>query len=113
LASPNFWSGYATAQSGRSRNSNFGPQSTYCGPLALLTSQISIIIGRTTVTYVTNIYQLARTITNMLTFANVRDLLRMRTGPTWGSVAPGQVEKRRAPSHGLKQSQAFQDGIIS
>jgi len=31
-----------------------------------------------TVMCVTNIYQLARTITNMVTFANVRGLLRMR-----------------------------------
>jgi len=33
--------------------------------------------------------------------------------PTWGSAAPERVETCRPPSHGLKQSQAFQDGIIS
>jgi len=33
--------------------------------------------------------------------------------PTRGSTAPVRVEKCRPPSHGLKQSQACQNGIIS
>jgi len=32
--------------------------------------------------------------------------------PTWGIFAPGRVEKCRPPSHGLKQSKAFQDEIL-
>jgi len=35
-------------------------------------------MGRTTVIYVTNLHQLERTVTNMVTFANVRGLLHMR-----------------------------------
>jgi len=42
------------------------------------------------------------------------ELIQYYTGPRHGEVPPPSQSKIAAPpSHGLKQSQAFQDGIIS
>jgi len=46
-----------------------------------------------------------------ITYNNFRCHITPRA-PTWRSATPGRVEKCRPPSYGLKQSQAFQDGII-
>jgi len=40
------------------------------------------------------------------------NIVETSRAPTWGSATPKRGEKCRPPSHGLKQSQAFQDGGI-